>query len=168
MTEKTPNEIMNERVPTDIRRACLIVSDIEKSLKIYHELFGMKFWYDEELVVVGEMLPAGEPNSKARLVILQGNDPLLGMLGILQYIDPPLPEQGEYPKKLGIGGVVFVVNHSDVQYVHDELIGIEGVHIQSKPHVSEYPRDDGGVFRRLGMSFFDPNGYFFEVNQVLD
>jgi hypothetical protein len=33
--------------------------------------------------------------------------------------------------------------------------------------ISEYPKPDGGVFRVLGISFFDPNGYFVEVNQFV-
>ena len=40
--------------------------------------------------------------------------------------------------------------------------------IVAEPHVSEYPKDDGGVFRVLGMSFFDPNGYFIELNQFIE
>ena len=156
------------KVPTDFRRITLLVNDIEKPLKIYRDILGMEIYYDDEMTLTGVTIPAGEPNTKARLVILKCNDPYIGMLGILQYLDPPLPEQGEYRKRLGIGDIVFVMNHDDVQSVYAQLKELEGVHLQSEPSVSEYPKPDGGVFRLLGISFFDPNGYFIEVNQWLD
>ncbi|WP_109354024.1 hypothetical protein [Sphingorhabdus sp. EL138] len=159
----------DEKVPTDIRRACLLVSSIENSLKIYHEILGLKFWLDEEMNVSGEGLPAGEPNSWIRLVILQANDPLIGNLALLEYLDPPLPPRdADYPKKLGIGGVVFVLNHKDVQSVYDQIRLVDGVHIQSAPHDVEFPAPNNGVFKRRLMSFFDPDGYFFEVAQLLN
>ena len=46
----------------------------------------------------------------------------------------------------------------------EQLKDIEGVQIVSEPIISEYPKGDG-VIRVKGMSFFDPNGYFLEVNQ---
>ncbi len=156
------------KTPTDFRRITLLVNDIEKPLKIYHDILGMKIYYDDEMTLTGVTIPAGELDTKARLVILQCNDPYIGMLGILQYLDPPLPEQGEYRKRLGIGDSVFVMNHDDVRTVYEQLKEIDGVHIQSEPSISEYPKPDGGVFRLLGISFFDPNGYFIEVNQWLD
>ncbi|GIR71962.1 MAG: hypothetical protein CM15mP74_32130 [Halieaceae bacterium] len=51
----------------------------------------MSVHYDEEIVVSGDGLPPVSliPN---RLVMLKCKDDFIGMLGILQYIDPPLPE----------------------------------------------------------------------------
>ena len=115
----------------------------------------------------GKGLPAGEPDSKTRLVILQCNDPYIGMLGILQYLDPPLPEPEPrpVPNRVKAGEIVFVMHNDDVEGAYRKLLGIEGIEIVAEPHVSEYPKDDGGVFRVLGISFFDPNGYFIELNQ---
>lgn len=162
------NDVMNSLIPTDIRRACLLVSNLDHSLQIYHDVLGLQFWYDEKLPITGNGLPAGEPNSLARLVILHGNHELLGMLGIMEFLQPPLPPRSEIPRTLGIGDTVFVLNHADVESVHEQLMQIEGVHIYSAPHVAEYPKPDGTVYRRLGISFFDMDGYFFEVNQLLN
>jgi len=36
-----------------------------------------------------------------------------------------------------------------------------------RKYPGEYPKPDGGVFRVLGIGFFDPSGYFCEVNQFV-
>lgn len=155
------------KVPTDFRRVTMVVNDIEPALKIYRDKLGMTVYYDQEIVVSGKGLPAGEPDSKTRLVILQCNDTYIGMLGILQYLDPPLPNPGPRPSpnRVRTGEVVFVMHNEDVKAAFERISAIEGVEIVSEPHISEFPKADGGVFRVLGMSFFDPNGYFVELNQ---
>lgn len=155
------------KVPTDFRRVTMLVNEIETPLKIYRDILGMSVYYDQEIVVSGVGLPAGEPDSKTRLVILQCNDPYIGMLGILQYLDPPLPEPvpRPQPNRVRTGEVVFVMHNEDVPAAYEKLRDIDGVEIVSEPHLSEYPKDDGSVFRVLGCSFFDPNGYFIELNQ---
>lgn len=157
-----------KKIPTDIRRSTMFVQSMEESLKIYRDILGLEVWYDDQMEVTGVGLPAIVPQSMIRLCILKANDPLVGQIGLMEYLDPPLPPRGEYPKQLGIGDIVFVLNHTDVEAITGQLKEIDGVYIQSEPHISEYPAPDGSVFRRLGMSFFDQNGYFFEVNQLLN
>jgi hypothetical protein len=157
------------QVPTDFRRVTMVVNEIDTPLKIYRDILGMGTYYDQEIVVSGEGLPAGEPNARTRLVILKCNDPYIGMLGILQYLDPPLPAPPPrpVPNRVQTGEVVFVMHHEDVERCYRELQEVGGVRIYAKPHVSEYPKDDGDVFRVKGISFFDPNGYFVELNQFV-
>lgn len=159
----------DKTVPTDFRRVTMLVNDIRPALRIYRDLLGMEVYYDKELTVSGEGLPAGEPDARTRLVILRCNDPYIGMLGILQYLDPPLPEPPARPEpnRVRIGEVVFVMHHEDVAGAWERLAGVPGVERVCPPRVSEYPRPDGGVFRVRGISFFDPNGYFIEVNQFI-
>ncbi len=156
------------RAPVDFRRVTMLVGAMDAPLTIYRDILGMRTYYDDTMTISGIGLPAGEPDAEARLVILKANDPYIGMLGLLQYLAPPLPAPPPYARRLGVGDTVFVLNADDVKGVHERLEGMDGVYIQSAPHVSEYPKPDGGVFRLLGMSFFDPNGYFVEVNQWLD
>ena len=158
------------KVPTDFRRVTMMVNEMEPALHLYRDILGMTVYYDNEIVVTGEGLPAGEPDSKTRLVILQCNDPYIGMLGILQYIDPPLPspEPRPVPNRVRAGEIVFVMHNEDVQSAYEQLRELPGIEVVSKPHVSEFPKDDGGVFRVLGTSFFDPNGYFIELNQFVE
>ena len=157
------------KVPTDFRRVTMMVNQMEPALTIYRDILGMDVYYDQEIIVSGDGLPAGEPNSKTRLVILQCNDPFIGMLGILQYIDPPLPapEPRPVPNRVKAGEIVFVMNSDDVKGAFEKLKDVDGVEMFAEPHVTEYPKDDGGVFRVLGISFFDPNGYFIELNQFV-
>lgn len=157
------------KVPTDFRRATMMVNEMEPALSIYRDILGMDVYYDDEIIVSGKGLPAGEPDSKTRLVILKCNDPYIGMLGILQYVDPPLPAPAPrpVPNRVRAGETVFVMHNEDVKAVYQKLKTIDGIELVCEPHVSEYPKDDGGVFRVLGISFFDPNGYFVELNQFV-
>ncbi len=159
-----------KKVPTDFRRVTMMVNEMEMPLKLYKDILGMDVYYDQEIIVSGKGLPAGEPDSKTRLVLLQCNDPYIGMLGILQYIDPPLPAPlpRPEPNRVRAGEIVFVMHNDDVEGVYKQLLEVEGIEMVSEPHVSEYPKDGGGVFRVLGISFFDPNGYFIELNQSLN
>ena len=145
----------------------MLVNEMETPLNIYRDILGMAVYYDQEIVVSGVGLPAGEPNSVTRLVILRCNDRYIGMLGILHYVDPPLPEPEPRPtpNRVRTGEVVFVIHNEDVQAAFEKIRQVPGVEVVSEPHLSEYPKDDGSVIRVLGCSFFDPNGYFIELNQ---
>ena len=156
-------------VPVVIRRTTMMVNEIESALTIYRDILGMQVHYDEEIIVSGQGLPAGEPDSKTRLVLLKCKDEFIGMLGILQYIDPPLPAAPSRPNpnRVQVGESVYVLHHDDVEAVHPKLKEVPGIEMVSDPHISEYPKPDGGVFRVLGSSFFDPNGYFVELNQFV-
>ena len=70
-----------KKVPTDFRRVTMMVNQMEPALTIYRDILGMEVHYDHEIVVSGKGIPAGEPDSKARLVILKCNDSYIGMLG---------------------------------------------------------------------------------------
>ena len=103
-----------ERLPTDIRRVTLIVRNIENSLKLYRDVLGMKVNYDTVVETSGVALPAGTPGAKARLILLNSNDIYIGWIGLMEWIDPPLPDPGPYPKRMGPGGHVIVTNTDDV------------------------------------------------------
>jgi len=148
----------------------MLVSDMDAALAIYRDVLGMVDYYDQEITVSGAGLPTGQPDSRARLVILKCNDPYIGMIGLLQYLDPPLPPRSApvAPDRLQAGDLVLVLNHENVESAFEKIRGIEGVRIMAAPHVTEFPKPGGGVFRVMGISFFDPNGYFVDVNQVVE
>ena len=89
----------------------MIVNEIDLPLSIYKDILGMTVYYDKELVVSGNGLPTGVYNAQTRLVILQCNHPYVGMIGLLQYIDPPLPAPPPRPKpnRVQIGETVAAV-----------------------------------------------------------
>ena len=69
------------------------------------------------------------------------------------------------PNRVRVGEVVFVIHNDNVEVVYEKLKEIPGIEMVAEPHVKEFPKDDGSVIRVMGISFFDPNGYFIELNQ---
>jgi catechol 2,3-dioxygenase-like lactoylglutathione lyase family enzyme len=156
-----------ERVPTDIRRATIIVRDMENSLKLYRDVMGLKVNYDTVVTTSGVALPAGEPGSKARLVLLNSNDPYIGWIGLMQWTAPKLPDPGPYPKRMGPGGVVIVTNTDDVPAKCAAAAKVPGVTVTSPPREQVYPGRGGGApIRVIGCNFFDPDGILIEMNQL--
>jgi catechol 2,3-dioxygenase-like lactoylglutathione lyase family enzyme len=154
-------------VPTDIRRATIIVRDMETSLKLYRDVMGLKVNYDTVVPMSGVALPAGTPGAKARLVLLNGNDPYIGWVGLIQWVDPKLPDPGPYPKRMGPGGVVIVTNTDDVPGRCAAAAKVPGVTVTGPPREQIYPGRNGGPpIRVMGCNLFDPDGILIEMNQL--
>lgn len=158
----------SERLPTDVRRATIIVRNMENSLKLYRDVVGMKVNYDTVVTTSGVALPAGEPGAKARLVLLNANDPWVGWVGLMEWLDPPIAA-GEYPKRMGPGGVVIVMNTDDVEGRCAAAKQVPGVTFTAEPRLQVYPGRNGGPDIRVkGCNFFDPDGILIEMNQILE
>lgn len=156
-----------DRLPTDVRRATLIVRDMEASLKLYRDVVGMQVNYDTVVETSGVALPAGKPGAKARLVLLNANDPWVGWIGLMQWVSPPLKAKA-YPKRMGPGGVVLVMNTDDVEGRCKAAKSVPGVHFTSEPRLQTYPGRNGAPeIRVMGCNFFDPDGILVEMNQIL-
>jgi catechol 2,3-dioxygenase-like lactoylglutathione lyase family enzyme len=154
-------------VPTDIRRLTIIVRDIDASLKLYRDVLGLKVNYDTVVEMSGVALPAGEPGAKARLVLLNGNDPWIGWIGMLQWLDPPLPAT-QHPTRLGIGGHVLVTNTDDAVQRCAMAKAVPGVTFTAEARLQVYPGRNGAPdIRVMGCNFFDPDGLLIELNQIL-
>ena len=157
-----------ERLPTDIRRVTMIVRSVDASLKLYRDVLGMKINYDAVVTMSGVALPAGEPGAKARLVLVNANDPFIGWIGLMEWLDPKLPDPGPYPKRMGIGGHVIVTNTDDVDRRCALAATVPGVAMTSGPKMQEYPGRNGAPSIRVkGCNFFDPDGTLIELNQLL-
>ena len=156
------------RLPTDVRRTTIIVRDMEASLKLYRDVVGMKVNYDTVVETSGVALPAGVPGAKARLVLLNANDGWVGWIGLMQWTDPQLADPGPYPKRMGPGGVVIVMNTDDVPGRCKAAKAVPGVTFTAEPRLQEYPGRNGGPpIRVMGCNFFDPDGILIEMNQIL-
>jgi catechol 2,3-dioxygenase-like lactoylglutathione lyase family enzyme len=157
-----------ERVPTDMRRTTIITRNIENSLRLYRDVIGLRVNYDTVVTMSGVALPAGQPGARARLVLLNGNDPFIGWIGLMEWIDPPLADPGPYPRRMGPGGVVLVTNTDDVDGRCAAAARVPGVVMTSEPRLQEYPGRNGGPpIRVRGCNFFDPDGILVEMNQLL-
>lgn len=156
-----------ERLPTDVRRATIIVRDMETSLALYRDVIGLAVNYDTTVQTSGVALPAGEPGATARLVLLNANDPWVGWLGLMQWVDPPIPA-GEYRKRMGPGDVVLVLNTDDAAGRCEKVKGLAGVTFTAEARLQVYPGRNGGPdIRVMGCNFFDPDGILVELNQIL-
>jgi catechol 2,3-dioxygenase-like lactoylglutathione lyase family enzyme len=157
-----------ERLPTDVRRTTLIVRDMEASLRLYRDVIGLKVNYDTEVTTSGVALPAGKPGAKARLVLLNANDPFVGWIGLMQWTKPTLGPAKPYPKRMTYGGTVIVMNTDNVEGRCAAAAKVPGVTMTAPPRLQEYPGRNGGpVILVKGCNFFDPDGILIEMNQLL-
>ena len=157
-----------EKLPTDIRRVTMIVRNMENSLKLYRDVMGMKVNYDAVLPMSGVALPAGKPGAKARLVLLNGNDPFIGWIGLMEWLDPRLPNPGPYKKRMGIGGHVIITQTDDVERRCPEALKVPGVISTGALRAQQYPGRNGAPpINVKGCNFFDPDGTLIEMNQLI-
>jgi catechol 2,3-dioxygenase-like lactoylglutathione lyase family enzyme len=164
----SPGVTITDRAPTDIRRTTIIVRDMDRSLALYRDVLGMKVNYDTVVETSGVALPAGQPGAKARLVLLNANDGWVGWIGLMQWTDPPLPDPGPYPRRMGPGGIVIVTNTDDVDGRCARAFALPGVTKTADARLQVYPGRNGGPEIRVrGCNFFDPDGVLIELNQIL-
>lgn len=154
-----------ERVRNIVKRTTLIVRDIQASKHWYEYVLGMDAYYDKEFVLSGVGLAAGKAGDKTHLVILKCDDPVIGMIGLLQWVDPIMPAPPiEY--SVGYGKPTFVIASDDAAETHKRALEL-GTKIHSEPHDWSTLGANGKMKNFVGLSLFDPDGYFFECNQLV-
>jgi len=90
---------------------------------------------------------------------------VIGMIGLLQWIDPPMPAP-ERPTGVTYGNPTFVVSSDDSRAAYDAAVAL-GAHIHAEPHEWSIKGANGMMKNFLGVSLFDPDGHFYELNQLL-
>ena len=121
----------------------------------------------EPFTLSGEQLAAGKKGDQTRLVIMKAQDDVIGMIGLLEWVDPvrdDIPD--EIPEEIGFGTPVFVVASQDTSGAV-ERAREAGSRIYGEPRDWSVTGADGKVKDMLGASFWDLDGYFYEVNQVV-
>jgi len=157
-----------QKFPTDLRRVSLIVDDIDESLKLYRDVLEFEVNYDATVTMSGVALPAGEPGAQARLVLISSNDSWVGWIGLLQWIDPPL-ERNFAPDRMGIGDAILVFNTEKVDEHCEAAARLPGIKVTTEASNTTYPaRGDGDPIVVRTCYLFDRDGYFMELNKVLD
>ena len=149
-----------------IRRSTTLVRDIEKSIALYRDALGLEIYQDAEMNLSGGMeIPAGERGARMRLTVFRSNDPYIGMIGALQFLDPPLPEPTQDTWAMGVGKVVFVGGHQDAQAAY-EKIQANDVKVTCPPLTRTVPKSGGeGEIPMTTVGFYDPDGQLWELNQ---
>lgn len=157
-----------ERGPVDVRRTTLIVRDVDRSLAFYEGGLGLRKVYDQVIVRPGR--PEDPPGTQRsmRLALLRANDDFVGVIGLLEYTSPRLPDTGVDYARPGLGEVILVINAADLDQRLARLRMLPGVRVASEPSLIEYPAPDGkGTIPVRVSVVYDPDGYFVELNQLL-
>lgn len=147
-----------------VKRTTLIVRDMAASRRFYEHVLGMRVWMDTEFVLDGDGLAAGRAGDRTRLVIMRANHPKLGMIGLLQWLDPPWPAPPP-PREVAYGMPVFVVETADAAALARRAEEV-GARLHSGPRAWSTRGARGETRHLLGVSVFDPDGHFFECNEV--
>ena len=149
-----------------LRRATLLVRDMDRSLAFYSGVFGLSNY--AELTVGLDRVPffpvGAEPRGgNSRFVILKGENPLIGMIGLMEMQAPPLPEPGHNIRRLGIGSVALVLSTSNADAAASAVTELGGEILMPVTEARNLG-DEAGDFVpvRLFMAQ-DPDGYFLEV-----
>lgn len=148
-----------------LKRTTFVVPDAAAAARFYRDVFGYTPWYDNELPVDGRFPPLAPDGSVAHLVILQVEDPKIGMLGFLSYRDfEPADDRRGSPPRLGIGTPILVMESRDLDGVHARA-GAAGACVVTPPVTWQVPGRDGGPPITLrAFSMFDPNGIYLEIS----
>ncbi len=148
-----------------VKRTTLIVRDMAVSRRWYEHVLGMTTWLDTEYVLSGEGLAAGSAGDRTHLVIMRAEDDKIGMIGLLQWLDPVWPAP-EVPTRVQYGMPTFVVETEDAEEVARRAEAL-GTRIHTRLRRFTVTGAGGVVRHLLGTALFDPDGHFFECNQIL-
>lgn len=157
------NAEVNAIFPPLVKRTTLIVRSIERSVVFYRDVLGLSVWYDDEVVLSGVGLAAGAKGDRTHLVILRAEDPLIGMIGLLEFTSPRLPGSATR-SRLGVGDIVFVMQGRDVEAVHRRAVAF-GARIHAAPHHFAARDAAGDLISMTSLSLWDPDDFFIEYNE---
>lgn len=149
-----------------IKRTTCMVRDIDKAAHWYEQVFGMTRWMDTPFTLSGTQLAAGHKGDLTRLCILKCTDDSIGMIGLLEWLDPRQDAPTELPTEISFGTPIFVVAAMDARQTVERARTL-GSRIHCEPHEWTVTGADGLEKNLIGCSFWDLDGYFFEVNQIV-
>lgn len=150
-----------------IKRTTLIVQNAEASAQWFETVLGFTRWMDTPFTLSGTQLASGKKGDQTRLIIMQGEDAMIGMIGLLQWVDPLRDDiPPAFPDRIGFGTPIFVVAAKDCRATVGRAQAA-GSRIHCQPQAWSVTGADGREMNMLGASFWDLDGNFFEVNEVL-
>ena len=149
-----------------LKRTTFMVRDGERAAQWYEQVFGMKRWMDTPFTLGGAQLAAGNKGDRTRLIILKCEDAVIGMIGLLEWQEPKMEAPAELPTRIQFGSPIFVMASNDARGAAERARAL-GSRVHCEPHEWEVTGADGKRKDMIGCSFFDLDGYFFEVNQIV-
>lgn len=150
-----------------IKRTTMMVRDAEKAAQWYENVLGMSRYMDVPFTLSGGQLAAGKKGDETRLVIMKAEHDVIGMIGLLEFTNPRRPDEPtEQLTELEFSTPIFVVAAEDC-VATVERARAAGSRVHGEPHPWTVTGADGKVKDMMGASFWDLDGHFFEVNQVV-
>ncbi len=92
---------------------------------------------------------------------------MVGMVGLMEIRDPPLPEPAHDVRRLGIGGVALVLSVADADAAAEAVIENGGTVLMPVTTARNLGDKDGGFVPAKLFMAQDPDGYFLEVFEPL-
>jgi catechol 2,3-dioxygenase-like lactoylglutathione lyase family enzyme len=156
-----------ERIPVDLRRTTLVVRDVDKSLPLYRDALGFKVIYDEKIGPGPDKDGRPQPPT-VRLVLLRANDDFIGVLGLMQRLNPATPPPSPVFQKAQAGDSILVINVADLDTRFPKVRDTPHVKVADEPERIEYPAPGGkGTIPVLFSAVWDADGNFIELNKIL-
>ena len=151
-----------------LRRTTFIVADAQRSAAFYENVFGWTRFYDHSLTAKAGFPPVGPRDEPVKLVLLKAQDPQIGMVGFLQYVDAPFDTGVAVRRsKVRMGEAILVIQTDDVRGAHERAVAA-GATISTPPTDWSVPSHDGkSTIHLRSMSMFDLDGIYSEINQHL-
>ncbi len=146
-----------------LKRTTFIVADAEQSARFYADVCGLREWYRNELTVDGRFPPLAADGARAKLIVMQGEDAEIGMLGFLQYLDSKGPDLPPPQASMAPGQPVLVFRSADVGALAERARAAGALSI-SGPARWEVPAVDGSVATLETVGLFDPSGIYCEAS----
>lgn len=147
---------------TVLRRATLVVHDIDASIAFYESL-GFTQWYvGVGGTVSGEGLPVegARPGDPSQLVIMKGRHPYIGMIGLLQYGHKrALPESG----RLRAGDAIMMIETVGLAEIAARLAA--GGYRIHKPLERTRIKSVESEWDASFLMVFDPDGNMVELTE---
>jgi len=147
-----------------VKRTTMMVRDMERSLVFYRDVLGARIWFDRPFTLDGGGLPIGKKGDKLRLVIVKFEHDEIGMLGLMEFLDPVMPAP-EVSHELGYGKPVFVIVAEDAQGIYERATE-HGFKTRGEPKTWSTTGAKGETKHFVSTFLWDDDGHFFECNQV--
>lgn len=154
-----------------LRRATVFVADLERSKRFYAGVFGLSVY--RELDVAMERIPffpvgPAPRGGGGRFVIMRGQNNLVGMVGLMQMVDPPLDPPGHDVRRLGYGSVALVLSTSDATAAAAAVPEFGGAIVMPLTTARNVGDETGAFVPAKLFMAYDPDGTFLEVFEPLE
>jgi catechol 2,3-dioxygenase-like lactoylglutathione lyase family enzyme len=143
-----------------MRRAAVMVRDLDRSLTLYRDVLGLAVWRQGDAFGNDTFFRLlGVAPARARFAILQSEGSQIGMVGLFEVTEPsPASLRRVQAPAINLGEVALVFLASGVRELHERVTGL-GLTVVCPPVRFDVP--GGGV--TLEMTFRDFDGALVNV-----